>query len=238
MEGKEKAEVIRLRETDSTNDEVLRLVKDYGVPLFVRADVQTAGRGRMGRRWISNEGGLWMSGAFLKHHPKDNYKLMIGTALVVEELASRLLSGTGYVPEIHFPNDVFVSGKKLCGILVEERGDYLVVGVGLNVNQPEPPLPLATTLKVLTAKDYDLDALAGEIAEGVMKVYGSPFEEVFGRWRSKLATIGRYVSLWVAGGGEVRGKLVDVHPDMVLEIDRDGERLYVPAEYVLSVSEV
>ena len=238
MEGKGERKVIRLKETDSTNDEVFRLGKKYGVPLFVRADVQTAGRGRMGRRWISDEGGLWMSGLLKKTDPMDNYRLMLGSALVVADVVSPILGEFGYHPEIHFPNDVFVAGKKLCGILVEEREGFVVVGVGLNVNQERPPLPLATTLRVLTGRTYDLDALAEEIADGILKVHTTPFPEVFRAWRGRLATIGRCVSVWVAGGGEVRGRLRDVSQDMVLEVEHDGERMYVPAEYVLSISEV
>ncbi len=238
MERGAEEKVIRLREVGSTNDEAYRLAKEVGVLVFVRADVQISGRGRMGRRWISEEGGLWMSGAFLKSVDRDNYKLMLGSAVVVDDVVSPLLREFGYRTELHFPNDIFVNGHKLCGILVEEKEGYVIVGIGLNVNQDEPPIPTATTLKVLTGRKYDLDALAGEIAEGIKRVYGMPFEEVFRIWRDRLATTGRCVSVWVAGGGEVKGRLVDVHPDMVLEIERDGEKLYVPAEYVLSISEI
>lgn len=238
MEGKDERKVIRLRETDSTNDEVLRLGRKYGVPLFVRADVQTAGRGRMGRRWISEEGGLWMSALLRKTDPMDNYKMMLGSALVVADVVSPILKEFGYSPEIHFPNDIFVAGKKLCGILVEEREGLIVVGIGLNVNQERPPLPLATTLRALTGRTYDLDALAEEVADGVLRVHSTPFPEVFRAWKGRLATLGKCVSVWVAGGGEVRGRFRDITPDMVLEIERDGERMYVPAEYVLSISEV
>ncbi len=238
MEGKDERKVIRLRETDSTNDAVLRLGREYGIPLFVRADVQTAGRGRMGRRWISDEGGLWMSALFEKTDPMDNYKLMFGSAVVVADVVSPILEGYGHSPEVHFPNDVFVSGKKLCGILVEEREGLIVVGIGLNVNQEKPPLPTATTLRALTGRTYDLDAMAEEIAEGILRVYSTPFSEVFRIWKGRLATLGRCVSIWIAGGGEVRGRFRDITQDMVLEIEHDGERMYVPAEYVISISEV
>jgi len=238
MERGSEEKVIRLREVGSTNDEAYRLAKEVGVPVFVRADVQTSGRGRMGRRWISDEGGLWMSGAFLKRQDKDNYKMMIGSAVAVDDVVSPILKGSGYRTELHFPNDIFVNGRKLCGILVEEKEGYVIVGVGLNVNQDEPPIPTATTLKVLTGREYDLDVLAGEVAKGIRRIYGMPFEEVFRVWKGRLATLGRCVSVWIAGGGEIKGQLIDIHPDMVLEIEREEEKLYVPSEYVLSISEM
>ncbi|NPB04270.1 MAG: biotin--[acetyl-CoA-carboxylase] ligase [Thermotogae bacterium] len=236
MERKSEGRVIRIERTDSTNDEAFRLKEKYGVPLFVRADVQTAGRGRMGRRWISNLGGLWMSGLFRKREDKDNLKLMIGAATVVKGVVSPLLKDLPV--ELHFPNDIFVKGRKLAGVLVEEREGLVVVGVGLNVNQKVPPIPTATTMRLLTGKEFPLDALSERIAEGLLEIYDLSFKEVFGRWREELATIGRRISVWVAGGGEVVGRLMDVDRDLVLHIRHEDGAVYIPAAYVLSVSEV
>ncbi|NPA80670.1 MAG: biotin--[acetyl-CoA-carboxylase] ligase [Thermotogae bacterium] len=230
MEGElEKATVIHLREVSSTNDEVLRLRGSVPLPFFVRADVQRAGRGRMGREWISDLGGLWMSGLLERRHPRDNYKMMLGGALAVARVVEREAS---IRPEVHFPNDVMVGGKKLAGILVEERDGLLIVGVGLNVNQAEPPLPTATTLRLITGRTYAMDVMADRLAAEILRMHSLPFGEVFALWKGNLATLGRYVVLSMANGRTLRGRLLDITEDMLLLMEGG---VSVPAEHVLNV---
>jgi len=129
-----------LRETDSTNTEILRLPGDRQHAHAVLADHQTGGRGRRQRSWHSPPGGnVYLSlGWWFRNNewPLSTLPLVIAVA-VCKALARAGLQGHG----IKWPNDILADGKKLAGILVElqsaGRGPALaVVGVGLNVRMP------------------------------------------------------------------------------------------------------
>ncbi len=230
MEGEVEGRVIRLREVPSTNDAVFDLKDRYPLPIFLRADVQTDGRGRYGRRWVSDRGGLWMSALFKKTDLTDGYKFMIGSALVVKDVVEPLLEGVKC--DLHFPNDVYVNGKKLAGVLVEEREDFLITGVGLNVNQPVPPHPSATTLRILTGRTYDLGSLAEGIADGLSSLTQRGFTEVFEEWRAKLSTIGKRVVLMTVDG-ELEGTFADIGGDFTVVLKTSESELLLPAHRVI-----
>ncbi|WP_048058393.1 biotin--[acetyl-CoA-carboxylase] ligase [Pyrococcus yayanosii] len=127
--------VIYLREVESTNDlaKLLALHEDEGTVIV--ADRQTRGRGRIGRRWESPEGGVWMSVILrpplvLEDLPK---VVFMGAVAVVETLEKFGIPG-----KVKWPNDVLVEGRKIAGILAEGKAGTVVLGIGLNVNNPVP----------------------------------------------------------------------------------------------------
>jgi BirA family transcriptional regulator, biotin operon repressor / biotin---[acetyl-CoA-carboxylase] ligase len=146
-------EVRIVAETGSTNADLLAVARDgarEGVVLV--AESQTAGRGRMGRRWTSPpRAGLTFSvllrpygvpAALLGWIP-----LLTGTAV-----AAALPAVAGLQPRLKWPNDVLADGAKLGGILAERSGSAVVVGIGLNVTQHLAELPeAATSLRLETA---------------------------------------------------------------------------------------
>ncbi|MBI4396413.1 MAG: biotin--[acetyl-CoA-carboxylase] ligase [Elusimicrobia bacterium] len=108
---------------------------------LVVADRQTAGRGRLGRRWESPFGGLWYS---LVLHPVLRPGQVPGLVLVAAMDWVRVIRRETGVPAlVKWPNDVWVEGRKLAGILTEmsseiDRIHWVVMGIGLNLNNPPP----------------------------------------------------------------------------------------------------
>ena len=231
MEEKDEIRIIHVKETDSTNEEVFRLKDKVKIPFFVRADVQVKGRGRYGRVWVSQEGGLWMTGLFEKKGEYDGIKFMFGSALVVY----KILLHMGINARIKFPNDVYYKDKKLCGILAEERENLIAVGIGLNVNQKEPPIPSSTTLHLITGKTYDLEFLAYNIGKGLMEIERKSIGEVVREYRENLSTIGKTVKIFTPSGA-LEGTFEDL--DMDLNVILRGDVIYViPAFEVLHLEE-
>jgi BirA family transcriptional regulator, biotin operon repressor / biotin---[acetyl-CoA-carboxylase] ligase len=150
---------------DSTNSYAKKLGNANCVEgTVVVADMQTEGRGRLGRQWNSASGkGIWMS-IVLKPNigPEDAQIITIAAAIAV---VAALKKSVGIDAGIKWPNDIIIDGKKVCGILTEmnsemERVNFIVLGIGLNVNQtaedfPEDIKDLATSLKIHLNKGTD-----------------------------------------------------------------------------------
>lgn len=126
---------------DSTNAEALRLLASGQAPLLVLAEAQSAGRGRRGRQWVSPFGkNLYCSLALEVH---GGARQLSGMSLVVGLAVMQTLRQMG-LPQagLKWPNDVYVDGRKISGILLELTGDpadqcHVVAGIGINVNMHE-----------------------------------------------------------------------------------------------------
>lgn len=164
---------------DSTNLELIRLAKE-GAPhgTLVIADSQMAGKGRMGRKWISPPGsGIWMS-LLLRPEisPQSASMLTLVAALAVVE---GIRGETGLNPQIKWPNDVVLGGRKLCGILTEmstEAGAirYVVPGIGVNVNMTEFPPEVsetATSLRLELGREIEREPLIARMMEAFEGYY-------------------------------------------------------------------
>lgn len=132
---------IHLNFVDSTSLYIKRNRDKMEDLTFVSANFQLCGRGRLGRTWQSEAGKNLLFSICIKNKELINKyeKLSIATAVAVYNALKEL--GLKYV-SIKWPNDVYVKGKKICGILLEKFTygsyiDFLIVGVGLNVNQKE-----------------------------------------------------------------------------------------------------
>ena len=164
---------------DSTNLELIRLAKE-GAPhgTLVIADSQMAGKGRMGRKWISPPGsGIWMS-LLLRPEisPQSASMLTLVAALAVVE---GIRGETGLNPQIKWPNDVVLEGRKICGILTEmstEAGAirYVIPGIGINVNMTEFPPELtetAASLRMVLGRPLKREPLIVRVMEAFEKYY-------------------------------------------------------------------
>ena len=145
------------QQTTSTNDVIEKLARDgvkEGAVVF--AESQTRGRGRLGRQWLSPAGkGLWFS-VLLRPalRPQDATRLTVASATALRRAIADL---TGLEPEIKWPNDLLLHGRKTAGILTELNAEldhvkYVILGIGVNVNLNAADLPanlrkLATSLK-------------------------------------------------------------------------------------------
>ncbi|UPT73105.1 MAG: biotin--[acetyl-CoA-carboxylase] ligase [Elusimicrobiota bacterium] len=151
--------IVRRRTIASTQDELRRLAA-AGAPdgTVVWADVQTGGRGRLGRRWRSPKGGLYASWLL---RPRFAPARLAELSLACGEALAAALRGFGAATTVKPPNDVLALGadgkaRKLCGILCEASGtgttlDWVIVGFGVNVNNP-PPLKRATSLREVAGR--------------------------------------------------------------------------------------
>jgi BirA family biotin operon repressor/biotin-[acetyl-CoA-carboxylase] ligase len=154
--------IIHRNEIDSTNDEARRLVeRGFGEGTVVIAGSQTKGRGKPGSSWYSPDGqGVYLSVIVKPYvNPKDLFPLtLLGAKAVINTIHN--VSGLSAI--MKFPNDVRLHQKKICGVLVERiRPGFLIIGIGVNVNNPPGSLPAdledkATSLKIESGRDYDL----------------------------------------------------------------------------------
>jgi BirA family biotin operon repressor/biotin-[acetyl-CoA-carboxylase] ligase len=147
-----KADIIWLDSTDSTNDEARRRISDIDNLSVLSVLKQTSGRGQRGNTWSSTPGENLTFSIVLKYETSENtvvghchlpeikaadqFKLTEITSISVIEF----LRQNGIVAKIKWPNDIYVSSKKICGMLIENsvRGGFLstsIIGIGLNINQ-------------------------------------------------------------------------------------------------------
>ncbi len=171
----------RFEEIGSTND-YAKAKRAEGRELLVIAKRQTGGRGTKGRSFVSDEGGIYLSKLsfyedFLAEHA---FKIMQNAAAAVCET----LAFFGLKPKIKWPNDIFVNGRKICGILIENTfsGRFVassVVGIGLNVNGALAPeiADIATTMQKEAGKSFPIleveRVLIENLERGVAEKYGA-----------------------------------------------------------------
>ena len=217
------------QETTSTNDVIDKLARD-GVPegVVVFAESQIRGRGRLGRKWVSPaHKGLWFS-ALLRPElrPQAATQLTIASATA---LVRAIQGRTGSRPEIKWPNDILISGRKVAGILTEMHAEldavkYVIVGIGVNVNLGEGDFPadlrrFATSLRIETGETLDRAELAAETLRQLDRDYArvccGQFESVADEWEDLCHTIGRDVVILV-GDRRLRGRAESLDADGAL----------------------
>lgn len=174
-------QVLRLEKTNSTQN-VAKSLAAEGAPAgtLVWAREQTQGRGRLDRSWSSPAGGLYFSLILRPDWPPDRLGVLGVAAAEAAQKGLRSLAGVKTV--VKPPNDLLVFDRgrprKLCGILAEAAGgswavDWAVLGVGINVNAP-PPLKSAASLRGLTGKAWDLEAVLRAFLSEFDKWYKGP----------------------------------------------------------------
>jgi BirA family biotin operon repressor/biotin-[acetyl-CoA-carboxylase] ligase len=145
-------EVRVVAETGSTNADLLAEARS-GAPegLVLVAEEQTAGRGRMGRRWVSPPGCALTFSVLLR--PAGVPATLLGwlPLLAGVAVASALRDTAAVDARLKWPNDVLAGDAKLAGILAERWGDAIVIGIGINVSQRRGELPVPTATSVLQA---------------------------------------------------------------------------------------
>ncbi|WP_099158338.1 biotin--[acetyl-CoA-carboxylase] ligase [Virgibacillus ndiopensis] len=175
---------------------------------IVIADEQTAGKGRMNRKWHSTEGkGVWMS--ILLRPDILPYLAPQLTLLTATVLADVLSKDMDTEPKIKWPNDILINNKKTAGILTEMQAEqdqiqYVVIGVGINVNHtlgdiPEDIHRKATSLQIETNKTFDITNLIQHILQTFESAYDSyikyGFPNVKNKWESYGFRIGETIQI-------------------------------------------
>jgi len=216
-------------QTTSTNDVIEKLARDgvkEGAVVF--AESQTKGRGRLGRKWISPERkGLWFSVLLRPDlRPQEATQLTVASATA---LRRAIQSETGLHPEIKWPNDILIGGKKVAGILTElnaelDRVRHVILGIGVDVNLGPGEFPpelrkLATSLKIESGKMISRSGLATAILRELDRDYarigGGGFAEVADEWEAHCQTIGCNVTIQT-GERRIRGRAESLDEDGAL----------------------
>lgn len=218
--------------TDSTNNECKRL-EDKTDGTLVIADAQTAGKGRLGRVWKSPHGsGIWMS-ILLK--PDVSLESVSQITLIAGMAVCRAV---GIDAMIKWPNDVVIGGKKICGILTEmsaeiERINYVICGIGINVNIPSFPEELqdkATSMLVETGKKHDRERIAADVLNEFEKLYNSFIEKGFSfladEYRKMCVTLNKDVRV-IYRNNELTGKAVDIDDSGNLIVETENGQITV-----------
>ena len=203
-------------ETTSTNDDALTLRNAPSGTLVV-AERQNRGRGRLGREWLSPPGvGIYCS-LILRPHlpPADLPKLTLAAGLA----ASRAVESVTHLrPLLKWPNDLWLHGKKIGGILAEARLDpektVVVLGIGLNVNTALESFPpelqdKVTSLALCGGREFLRSAMLAALWRAIMTVVAQLEQEGFAgilaEWRQRDATLGRDLDWLSQSGLVVRG---------------------------------
>ncbi len=215
--------------TTSTNDIIGRLGQDgvkEGVVVF--AESQSKGRGRLGRVWMSPpRKGLWFSVLLRPDlRPQAATQLTIATATA---LARAITLQTSIIPEIKWPNDILIRGKKFAGILTELSAELdhireVILGIGVDVNLEASEFPpdlrkIATSLRIETGQPIDRAELAvtilRELDRDYARILAGEFEVVAEQWQEHCTTIGKNVSIQM-GPRIIRGRAESLDADGAL----------------------
>jgi BirA family biotin operon repressor/biotin-[acetyl-CoA-carboxylase] ligase len=159
----------------STPSTQLLLPPEAAEGALVAADEQTAGRGRLGRRWLAPAGTSLLCSLQLRP-PIAPERLPELTGVAAHACAEAVAALAGLEPELKFPNDVLVGERKLAGVLAEAREERVVLGIGVNVNVPAGQLPrevdrAATSVLVETGSELDRAELLVELLERLERGY-------------------------------------------------------------------
>lgn len=199
------------RRTDSTNERAKALARD-GAPhgTLVTADEQSAGRGRHGRTWAARPGTALLMSVIVRELDERHVMLPLATAVAVCEAAEACAPVRC---AIKWPNDVWIGGRKLAGILVEGRpqAGWAVVGVGINVSSATADLPeelrgIATSLAIESPAGAAPapDAVLAALLEALTLLVGQERHRVLDEWRGRDALRGRRIA-WSGGTGTAAG---------------------------------
>lgn len=215
---------------DSTNTEAKRrALSGLDTPLFLLARTQTAGRGRLGRTFCSPDGaGLYMT--VLLHPETSHGEVLSLTSAAAVAVCRAIEAQTSLSPKIKWVNDVYLSHKKVCGILTEGVSDptdghlkSVVVGIGINLTPaafPDEVAAIATSLGGEGAA-VDPNRLAAAVCDGLLEFYEDlPRKSWLAPYRERSYLTGKSVIWRKAGGGLEE---VPLGTGTVLGIGDDGE---------------
>jgi BirA family transcriptional regulator, biotin operon repressor / biotin---[acetyl-CoA-carboxylase] ligase len=214
-------------ETASTNADVLVLAQaGEAEGLWLRAERQTAGRGRLGRDWASPTGNLYAS-HLVRLRPNDPPASTLGfvVAVALHDVLTLFAPMADF--QIKWPNDVLASRGKLSGILLERTGDAVVIGVGVNLaSHPDIPDRKTTSLAQLTSKAVDpavfLDALAESFDRLLQQWRGGGWSIILQQWRAKAHPMGTALTVNLPDGTQYQGMYQGIDDTGILSLRLAG----------------
>ncbi|UUL84161.1 biotin--[acetyl-CoA-carboxylase] ligase [Sphingomonas qomolangmaensis] len=198
---------------------------------WLRADRQTAGRGRQGRAWESPTGNLYAS-TLVRLRPTDppaaTLSLVAGVAL--EEVVTSYLGADRGVA-LKWPNDLLIGRAKLAGILLERAEDAVVAGIGVNLahhpDLPERPTTSLAAQGVAVAPTDFIETLAESFARWLRRWRGEGLAPVRDRWAARAHPVGTALRVGLPGGEPVDGLFEGLTGDGALMLRLADGRLHV-----------
>lgn len=200
--------IIELDEVDSTNEYCKRA---GNCDMIVTASRQTSGNGTKGRKFISDEGGLYISvmRRYDNLSSSDAFKIMVNACVAV----CKTVESFGLKPVIRWANDVLVGGRKICGTLIENKfsGSFIrrsIVGIGLNINNilPQELNDTATSLSEELKKPVPIGEVKAELIKNLRKEYNISEYKSYIDWFQRDITV-------KTSEGEYTARAVDVDAD-------------------------
>lgn len=213
--------IVKLEQVSSTNNYAKEYVGEED--LIVTAKAQTAGRGTKGRSFISDMGGVYLTklSKNLSFPASEVFQIMLCSSVAV----CRTLEDFGLSPTIKWPNDVYVNGKKICGILIENtfsgsRIASSIVGIGVNVNNslPDDLAAMATTMSLECNRSFSVDMVRDALIGHLQESYS--LEE----YKKYISFLGEEVLLLQDGQTK---KVTAIEIDSLGRlVVKEGERIY------------
>lgn len=189
------ADVAVFDSVKSTNDIAAEFADRTDLPIVVAAEGQTEGKGRNGKSFFSPEGtGLYLS---VVTHPKTDIlslpAVTCGAAVAVVRAVEKL---TDLKPQIKWVNDIYVDGRKVCGILCRAlggngRAEHLITGIGINISTKSFPNEIKDIAGSLGC-DVDRNILAAEIVNNLINL-----SDFMDEYREKSCVLGREITFYV-----------------------------------------
>ena len=214
----------------STQDKAKEFAKKGLSNIVIVADAQTKSRGRFKRKWHSEKGGLWMS-ILLKPKNAENLQYLTFAAAVAVVKSIKKISSLK--TNIKWPNDVHYKGMKLCGVLTEGifgKDNYVIVGIGLNVNQisfREDIRKTAISLRMIKHEFLDINRLMKNIADDFFWLYNNYYiknksKKILNIWGKYCDTMNKNVIV-TTKTKKLKGKAigVDKHCNLLLKLENN-----------------
>jgi len=218
------ANILYYPEVTSTMDIARDLARKNCPDLTVIiAGRQTQGRGRLKRRWLSDDGGLYFTMVLRPPIPvQSSFKVNFLASLTLARVIREMLHIDAMVK---WPNDILVDGRKVSGMLSEleaeaDRVFFISIGIGINVNNdPSEAEPGASSLKKISGREISRKDLLTRFLEAFSEsMKNSDFEDVISEWKKYTVTLGRHVRI-VTHLEESEGLAVDVDENGALVIE-------------------
>ncbi len=206
---------------DSTNDYATLLVSNStpNEGTVIWAHYQSQGRGQIGSNWNAKAGmNLLMSvilqPRFLMAYQQFTLNILASLAVIAA------LESFGISAKIKWPNDIYIGNKKICGILIQNilQGKGIknaVIGIGLNVNQEDfdPLLPNPVSMKILSQKVYEIEAVKSEVCKQLQEYYHrlkeDGFEVLKKEYLGRLYLKDKEVD-YLIDGDKIKGKIIGI----------------------------
>lgn len=229
-----------MEETSSTNDDADEMAEQLENGAVIIADRQLAGKGRRGRTWLSEAGGNLYFSLLLKPDFKADQASML-TLVMALAVAKGIEAIYDCKPQIKWPNDIVMNGRKVCGILTQMQMKagkigHIVIGVGINVHQTKfacEGLEYAGSLLNETGKRIEREELLAEVLYQFERLYDDFCEEgslgfILSDYESRLVNLGNRVQV-LDPKGEYQGTALGMNDKgelLVQKLDGTVEAVY------------